>query len=68
MTYSSLSTLAILGLTCIALWLLVRLYTPRVKRGATRANKKQIGAHWHRRELYMLRNGGLPVDMRRVGE
>ena len=66
MTYYSIALLAQLGIGLIAIGLIVRHYNPVTKWGATKASKKQIGAHQERREAYMLRNGGLPVDMRRV--
>lgn len=68
MTYYTIALLAQLGIALIALGLIVRHYKPRNAKGATPANKQQIGAHWHRREMYMLRNGGLPVTMREIGK
>ena len=66
MTYYSIALLAQLGIGLIAIGLIVRHYNPTPKRGATKASKKQIGAHQDKRASYMLRHGGLPVEMRRV--
>lgn len=68
MTYYTIALLAQLGIGLIAIGLIVRHYNPIPKRGATKASKKQIRAHQDKREAYVLRNGGLPVDMRRVAK
>jgi len=68
MTYHTIALLAQLGIGLIVIGLIVRLYNPIPKRGATKASKQQIGAHQDRREAYMLRHDGLPVEIRRVAK
>lgn len=65
--YNALIDLAIFGAFLVTLGVTVMVLDKRNTRGATVANKQQIRAHQRRRESYMLRSGGLPVDMRRSG-
>lgn len=66
MNYNILADLAVFGLFLMALGVTIIIMERKARRYAAKADEKQIRAHQLKRESYMLRNGGLPVDMRRV--
>lgn len=66
MTYNILADLAVFGLFLMGLGVSIWWFERKARRYAVTATPKQIRAHQRKREAYMLRHGGLPVDMRRA--
>lgn len=67
-SYNILADLAVFGLFLMALGITIIIMERKARRYAIPATPKQIRAHQLNRESYMLRNGGLPVDMGRVAK
>lgn len=65
MEYNPLYDLLIMGALLMMLGLLIKL-TSGDKRGATPATRKAVLRHQCKRRGWMLRNGGLPVEMGRI--
>lgn len=66
MNYNILADLAVFGLFLMALGVTIIIMERKARRYAVPSTREEIKKHQQARKVYMLCNGGLPVDMRRV--